>query len=168
MTTTATTPSAKKPRSRNINRDRPKAEPLDWANLSAKLAGWYQQKRAVAEIKRGMDEDKAAFKTVVLAHGVADENGSLYLELPTVVDGIAALKNQKSSTPGLNAEYAEQLLRRKELWAEATTQVTVINPDAIHRLFYEKKITKAQLDAIFPVKDSYSFVLLDANGKQVS
>jgi hypothetical protein len=154
---------------RRVNRDRPKQTlTVVLQELSGQLKTWYALKRQAAELATRVNDEKKDIKLIVEKWGTPNESGSLFLELPSPVSGIAAIKNQKSVSDQFNETTAEEIGRKKKLYDEWVEMVPVFNPDAVRAAYFDRKITKAELDRIFTKKETFSLVLLDKDGKQVS
>jgi hypothetical protein len=164
MTTTPTTR-----RRTAVNTERPKANSgFNLLQIRRDLAVWYADKQLQKAVAKRVTAGAATFKEAVQAHGDPDEKGNIFLELIEPAAGIATLKAQKATSTSTNQEEAEKILRKKGVWADAIDTVEVLNTDKVFALFYAKKITKAELDRMFHENISYSLILLDAQGKQVS
>ena len=151
----------------------PKDTGPDLESLRENVDGWYNVKRQAAALTRKLDEGKKSFKALVEKFGTTNpEDGHVYLDLGVPVGDrkIRVLKNQQSVTRHLNQEAAEKILKRKGLWDEVSHDETyrVYDEDAIRAAHFEKKLTVNDLAQIFPQVISYSFWLLDNEGKPVS
>lgn len=146
---------------------------LDLEQVRQDVDAWYALKRQAALVTDQMNGRKSDLKKIVQAHGQTDPStGSLFLELDEPVGDrkIATLKNQRRATTTTNPDAVERILRAKGLWDEMTHTRTVVefDPDAIYAGFYDGKLTEDELDQMFPKQISYSFILLDNDGKPVS
>lgn len=164
-----TTPTSKPRVRRQVNARRPVAQAAqDLLALPALLGSWYSTKRQLAVLEKSLKEGKSKIKSVVLANGIEDEKGSQYLELSEPVEGIASVKNQKAIRKGFSEDKAKEIFGKKGLLDTVTRTEIVFDPDAIELAFFSKKISQSELEAIFPTSVSFSLVLLDKDGKQIS
>lgn len=85
--------------------------------------------------------------------------GSYFYDLPETVSvkgkNYRGMELRRAVSTLFNEEKAEEIVKEKDLWEEAT--VRVIDQEAINRLVAEGKITEKELDAMFEDKESFSF-----------
>jgi hypothetical protein len=150
---------------------RPAADDLDLEQLRDQVDAWYAVKRQGALIQSKLNEGKGKLKELVQRFGQKDPTtGSLFLDLGEPVGDrkISQLKNQRAVTPSANEEVIQKILQKKGLWEKMTKTIVVPDSDAIFAGFYDGDITEDELKMMFPETVSFSFILLDDNGKPVS
>jgi hypothetical protein len=54
------------------------------------------------------------------------------------------------------------------MWADMTHTVEVLDQDKVYAAFFDRRLSKTDIDQIFHESVSYSFILLDEDGKPVS
>jgi hypothetical protein len=142
-------------------------KPLDLKVVRDEVDAWYALKRQVSLVTGKLEQGKNALKAVVQKYGETDTKGSLFLDLEDSVGPIRRLKNQRSETTSVNDEEAEKILRRKGLWEEMTETITVVDQSRVFAAYYDNKITDDELARMFPKRVTFSFILLDEEGKPV-
>lgn len=147
------------------NKNRPR---INYRTLTARLADWLDARTEIKKLEKETDEWKKEFKGSVESFGVANENGSLFLDLPEPVGPIVALKNERRVSDRFNEEVAAEILRKKNLFVEPyVTLRPVIDSDAVRGAVFERLLTKSEADRIFTSNETFAFVAIDANGKAV-
>lgn len=129
----------------------------DWLNFSNMAAKFGGQAEAVKLLLR----DK-----VLPKEGNTDENGHSWIIFngeepipdPLGKGDVIGIKRERRAPKKLNAERAEQFLRRKKLWDQCTESVVVINEDAILAAAFAKTISSDELDALYDVNESFAFI----------
>ena len=91
--------------------------------------------------------------------GEVDGRGHRVLELPHEVAGVAKLTQQRRVSKTLDMDAAEKILEDKGLLDECVEYVPVINEEAVMAAFYKKQLTEEDIDAMFPAKVSYAFLV---------
>jgi hypothetical protein len=135
--------------------------------ISAATA-YYNIKQQIKTINNELERRKKALKTFVEKFGDLDDKHSQVLPLDDPTNPIGTVKNQLNTSITLDEAEAEEILRAKGLWEQATETIELIDQDKVHALFYEKKLSPAEFKRIFKQKTWYSLILLDQNGKQLS
>lgn len=138
------------------------------AALPQLFSSWYAVKQQTAMLGKKLEEGKKEIKEALEAFGEPDADGHRYLTLPSLVGRVRTLKYQRGTTKGFNDTEAEKILRGKKLWEDACDVVLVPNTDKINAMYFSKKLTKADINKMFPQNTTYSLVLLGEDGKQVS
>lgn len=139
--------------------------------LRLDVEGWWGVKRQSKLIAQQLNTGKEQLKKIVQRFGeVEPEKGSIILDLDEPVSDrkIVKLKLQRSSTPGINQEACEEILRAKGLWDEMVEWVPQLDEGKVHAAFYDRKITDDELSRMFPQIVNYSFILLDDSDKPVN
>lgn len=127
-------------------------------------------------MKKLQDQGNAEIKALILKHGREDDKGSQYVDLQEEIDGVVVVKSQRTVKTGFNPEAFEEIARRKGIYDALTVTVREPNPEAIQAAYFSSrdadykgpKLTKEELDRIYPQSVIYSLVMLDKAGHQVS
>lgn len=130
--------------------------------LTARDIGRYLQeylraKAVVDTMMTDVNSRKATLMAYVAENGEPDEKGSLWVELPSPVDGVGSLKRERRESQFLNEEIAEQELRKLGLLEECQQTVVVLDVDKIYGLGYEGKIPKNVMAKIIETRESWAF-----------
>lgn len=72
------------------------------------------------------------------------------------------LKQEKRVSKVFDEERAEEILKAKGLWADATETIEVIDHDKVYALHMDDKISEAEMDEILTNKETYAFVTVAA------
>ena len=98
--------------------------------------------------------------TYVTKSGYKDDHGSLWLDLPEGAP-IGHVKYERRVTKSLDDEAAEKFLKKKKLYDQCLTTLTVLDEQKLLALFYEDKITEDELDALYGESESFAMLLKD-------
>jgi len=141
--------------------------PLDLDALREEVSAYYALRQQAALLNEEVETRKTRIKAAVQKYGETDpETGSLYLKLGDPLhNGIAELKNQCAVSNRMNEPMAEEILSNKGLWEEMIEWVAVPDEGRIRAAFYDNKISQDELDRMFPTRVTYSFYVLDEDGK---
>jgi len=89
----------------------------------------------------------------------ADMNGHRTYEFNDENFGDIKLTKQRRVSKSLNMEVAEDILTRKGIKDTCIKMVPVLDEGAIMSAFYEGYLTEEEIDAMFPAKESYAFLV---------
>jgi hypothetical protein len=91
--------------------------------------------------------------------GEEDSRGHKVLEINDSVTGINKLVHQKRVTKSLNMTAAEIVLKNKNIYKDCVKMVPIIDEDAVMSAYYQGHLTEEDIDAMFPAKITYAFLL---------
>lgn len=89
----------------------------------------------------------------------ADDRGHRILTINDEVAGDITLTRQRRVTKSLDMDVAEEILTKKGIKDTCIKMVPSIDEGAIMAAFYENYLTEEDIDAMFPSKVSYAFLL---------
>jgi transcription elongation factor len=101
-----------------------------------------------SEIKKRLNE-------AVQELGEVDGRGHITLEL----DENITVTNQRRVSKSLNMETADKLLEERGIKDDCIVMVPTVSEDAIMAAFYKGQLSEEDIDAMFPAKVSYAFLL---------
>lgn len=101
-----------------------------------------------SEIKKRLNE-------AVQELGEVDGRGHITLEL----DEDIKITNQRRVSKSLNMETADKLLEERGIKDDCIIMIPTVSEDAIMAAFYKGQLSEEDIDAMFPAKVSYAFVL---------
>jgi transcription elongation factor len=101
-----------------------------------------------SEIKKRLNEAVQEF-------GEVDGRGHITLEL----DENITVTNQRRVSKSLNMETADKLLEERGIKDDCIVMVPTVSEDAIMAAFYKGQLSEEDIDAMFPAKVSYAFLL---------
>jgi hypothetical protein len=90
-----------------------------------------------------------------------DEKGHKKLILDDEIKGQVTLTKQRRVSKNLDMNVAEELLTAKGIKDKCLKMVPILDESAIMAAFYEGLLTEDDIDAMFPAKVTYAF-LVDA------
>ncbi len=89
----------------------------------------------------------------------ADDRGHRILTITDEVTGDITLTRQRRVSKSLDMDVAEEILTKKGIKDFCIKMVPTIDEGAIMSAFYENYLTEEDIDAMFPSKVSYAFLL---------
>jgi hypothetical protein len=89
----------------------------------------------------------------------ADDRGHRILTITDEVTGDVTLTRQRRVSKSLDMDVAEEILTKKGIKDTCIKMVPTIDEGAIMSAFYENYLTEEDIDAMFPSKVSYAFLL---------
>jgi len=105
------------------------------------------------------NELKKALQKAVTELGEVDGRGHQVLEIDDPVSGVKALTNQRRVSKSLDMETAEKILTDKDIIEDCLEFIPTLNEEAIMAAFYKGELTEDDIDAMFPSKVSYAFII---------
>ena len=89
-----------------------------------------------------------------------DDRGHKKLVINDEFKGEVTLTKQRRVSKSLDMQVAEDILTRKGIKDKCVKQVEVIDDGAIMSAFYEGLLTEEDIDAMFPSKVTYAFLVV--------
>lgn len=90
---------------------------------------------------------------------VSDERGHRTIQISDPQVGDVKLIRQRKVIKNLDMQVAEEILTRKGIKDSCIKMVPVIDEAAIMSAFYENYLTEEDIDAMFPSKVSFAFLV---------
>ena len=122
-----------------------------------------QQYVSIKEQKDLLSKRETELKTTlteaVEAAGEVDGKGHIVLEVDEPLTGTSRLVKQRKLSKPLDMDVAEKLLEEKGLMEQCTVMVRQLDQDAIMAAYYKEQLTEEDIDAMFPPKVTYAFIL---------
>ena len=88
-----------------------------------------------------------------------DDKGHKRLTLQDDIKGQITLTKQRRVSKNLDMSIAEDLLTSKGIKDKCLKTISVLDESAIMAAFYEGLLTEADIDAMFPAKVTYAFLV---------
>lgn len=132
---------------------------LDIEQLKATVRQYAVIKDEISNLTTRQNSLKKQLQDLIKEHGETDARGHIVLQVNDEVSGITEIKNQRRVSKSLDMDVAENIIEDKGLEEKCIVMVPVIDEDAIMAAFYEGKLTEADIDAMFPEKITYAFVV---------
>lgn len=137
-------------------------EPTDLSDISEvtkKVQQYAALKDQLDLLTKRQKEIKADLQNAVTLYGEVDGRGHMVLEINDPITGIDKLTQQRRISKSLDADAAEKILGDKGLLDECLEFIPTINEEAVMAAFYKGQLTEADIDAMFPSKVSYAFII---------
>jgi len=105
-----------------------------------------------AEIKKTLIEE-------IKASGHTTDEGHVVIDFSDEVDGVNRITHQRRVSTPFDAEVAEELLTAKGLHNECLIMVPQLDEGKVLDAFQSGKLTEEDIDAMFPAKVVWAFVM---------
>ena len=129
---------------------------LTASGLVRLVTDFVSAKRTKADIDKRFNSLKTRLSEYVDENGDADENGHLWVELPAN-SPISSLKREKRVQRILDEDAAEALLKKKRIYKDCTTTITVLDEEKILAAHYQGKISEEELDTLYSENVTWAF-----------
>jgi hypothetical protein len=113
-------------------------------------------KKEVAEKDKRLKELYPTVMAYLDTDSYEDGKGNRVHDLDAPIAGFSRVEKVLRTSRPLDADVAEELLNSKGLRDEAYEMVEVLNEQKIMELLQDGKLTAEEVDAMFPVKESYA------------
>jgi hypothetical protein len=107
----------------------------------------------------GRESELKARLTKVLDDVEPNENGHRVLKVEDSDTGEVTMTRQRRVSKTLDIDKAAEILDAKGIKEECIKLIPTLDEDAIMTAFYNGKITEEDIDAMFPTKVSYAFLV---------
>ena len=121
---------------------------------------WINADDAVKQFSSVKEEQRKALLDILQEQGTQDEAGHYWINWPEdPVEGrVKGIKAERRVSRVLNAEAAEEYLKKRKLYTKCTQTIVALDEDKILGLNFDGTITDADLEALYVVSESYAFV----------
>ena len=92
-------------------------------------------------------------------YGEVDGRGHIVLEVNDPITGTEKITHQRKVSKSLDMDVAEKILGEKNLKEQCIKMVPMLDEAEIMASFYRGDLTEEDIDAMFPSKVSYAFVV---------
>jgi len=92
-------------------------------------------------------------------YGEEGMNGHIYLNIDDDIKGSLTLTKQRKVSNPLDIEIAEKLLEERGIKNECIKMIPTLDDSAIMAAHYTGKLSEEDIDAMFPAKVSWAFIL---------
>lgn len=132
---------------------------LDIKQLKDTVRQYVVIKDEITNLTNRQNSLKKQLQDLIKEHGEVDSRGHIVLEVNDEVSGITSIKQQRRVSKSLDMDVAENIIEDKNLEDSCIVMVPTIDEEAIMAAFYAGKLTEADIDAMFPEKVTYAFVV---------
>lgn len=134
-------------------------EQNELSEIQAQARTYVALKDQIGTLTKRQSEAKALLVKAVTTHGEVDGRGHIVLEINDPVTGIDKLTQQRRVSKALDMDAAEKILEEKGLLEDCVEYVPTIDEEAVMAAFYKGQLTEADIDAMFPSKVTYAFLI---------
>jgi len=92
-------------------------------------------------------------------YGEVDSKGHIVLEVDDNVTGVDKITHQRKVIKNLDMDIAEKIIQEKGLTERCVKMVPTLDEAEIMASFYRGELTEADIDAMFPEKVIYAFIV---------
>ena len=92
-------------------------------------------------------------------YGEVDSKGHNVLEVDNKVSGVDKITHQRKVLKNLDMDIAEKIIQEKGLTERCVKMVPTLDEAEIMASFYRNELTEADIDAMFPEKVIYAFIV---------
>jgi hypothetical protein len=92
-------------------------------------------------------------------YGEVDSKGHIVLEVDDNVTGVDKITHQRKVIKNLDMDIAEKIIQEKGLTERCVKMVPTLDEEEIMASFYRDELTEADIDAMFPEKVIYAFIV---------
>jgi len=131
-------------------------------DLKATLRQYLSLKGEVELLTNRVNTLKSRLTEQVEANGNVDDRGHITLAVTDEVKGDVNLTKQRRVSKNLDITVAEQLLEERGIKDDCIKMIPTLDDAAIMAAFYEGKLSEADIDAMFPEKITWAFIVKEA------
>lgn len=132
---------------------------LDQKQLQSSVQQFVALKDEINLLTNRQKEIKERLITVLKEYGEVDGRGHVVLEVNDPVTGVEKITHQRKVSKSLDMDTAEKILTEKNLKEKCLVMVPTLDEAEIMASFYRGELTEEDIDAMFPSKVSYAFVV---------
>jgi hypothetical protein len=132
-------------------------------DLKSNLRQYLALKKEVEVLSKRQDEIKSRLKLTVEAAGETDDRGHVTLKVEDDIIGDVTITQQRRVSKTLDMNIAEDLLKERGIYDKCVKMVPVLQEDAIMSCVYTGELSEADVDAMFPAKISFAFLVKASN-----
>jgi hypothetical protein len=92
-------------------------------------------------------------------YGEEGMNGNIYLNIDDDIKGSLTLTKQRKVSKPLDIEIAEKLLEERGIKNECIKMIPTLDDSAIMAAHYTGKLSEEDIDAMFPAKVNWAFIV---------
>jgi hypothetical protein len=128
-------------------------------DLKRTIRQYLSLKDEVDLLSKRQSELKKRLSDAVDTTGEADDRGHITLTVGDDIKGDVKLTRQKRVSKTLDLQVAEDILTKRGIKDACIKMIPTLDEAAIMAAFYEDRLTEEDIDAMFPAKISYAFLV---------
>ena len=133
-------------------------EPTPADEALANSARFIRLKAEIKERTAEADKLKPLIMGFLEEEGEEDDQGSLWFDLPTEINGISSMKRERRESTSVDADKTLSILQKKGLEKRCYRMEPVLDQDEVLRCAKEGLISKRELGQMFPPKVTWALV----------
>lgn len=131
---------------------------MELSEVKRNLRQYLALKDELGVLTKRQNELKARL-TEVVDEVEANESGHRVFNVEDDIAGEVTLTRQRRVSKTLDMDVAEDILTKKGIKDTCIKMVPMLDEDAIMSAFYSGYLTEEDIDAMFPAKVSYAFLV---------
>lgn len=131
----------------------------DLTIINREVQQYVSLKNEIDSLTDRRDVIKKRLMTYTEESGVANEKGSLVLEVNEETTGTRAVVKQRRVSKVFNETKAEEILTTKGIYDTCTKTVVTLDEDAVMAAYYNGTLDDNDIDTMFPEKVIWALVL---------
>jgi len=132
---------------------------MDLDDIKRNVRQYLSLKGEIDLLTKRQAELKARLTTVLDADGQVDDRGHVRLKVLDEIKGEVTLVKQRKVFKNLDMSIADTLLEERGIKDKCIKMVPTLDEAAIMASYYEGLLTEEDIDAMFPEKVVYAFIV---------
>lgn len=132
---------------------------MDLDDIKRNVRQYLSLKGEIDLLTKRQTELKARLTTVLDADGQVDDRGHVRLKVLDEIKGEVTLVKQRKVFKNLDMSIADTLLEERGIKDKCIKMVPTLDEAAIMASYYEGLLTEEDIDAMFPEKVVYAFIV---------
>jgi hypothetical protein len=132
---------------------------LNKEDLTRNVQQFVSLKDEINLLTNRQKEIKTRLVDLLKEFGEVDSKGHIVLDVDDNVTGVSKITHQRKVSKNLDMDIAEKILAEKGLTERCVKLVPSLDEAEIMASFYRGDLTEEDIDAMFPAKVSYAFII---------
>ena len=132
---------------------------LNKEDLTRNVQQYVSLKDEIRHLTNRQSEIKTRLVSLLKEYGEPDSKGHIVLDVDDKITGVSKITHQRKVTNNLDMDVAEKILEEKNLKEKCVIMVPTLDEAEIMASFYRGELTEQDIDAMFPQKVSYAFIV---------
>lgn len=135
-------------------------------DLKRTIRQYLSLKDEVDLLSKRQTELKKRLSEAVDSSGKMNDRGHKVLEVSDDIKGSVKLMRQRKVSKTLDISVAEDILTKRGIKDACIKMIPMLDESAIMAAFYEDRLTEEDIDAMFPEKVTYAFLVNVEDAKE--
>ena len=132
---------------------------LNKEDLTRNVQQYVSLKDEVSLLTNRREEVKKRLVDLLKEYGEVDSRGHIVLEVDDKITGVSKITHQRKVIKNLDMDIAEKIIQEKGLTERCVKMVPTLDEAEIMASFYRGELTEEDIDAMFPAKVIYAFIV---------